>query len=120
MSILVAIETDLAKVAHAFVLGASKLKEALIWAAGEEKKIAPEVAAVENVANAVVASIYPGADKVAIAIEAVFAKALDAVSSLGDAATADAMSIQLDVAAVAAVKAALPIVKAQAATTPGS
>lgn len=120
MSILVSIETDLGKVGHAFVVGASKLKGALIWAAGMEQKIAPEVAAVENVANSVVAAIYPGADKVAIAIEAVFGKALDAISKLGDAAAANGMTIALDVTAVNALKVALPIVQAQSQTTPGS
>lgn len=120
MSILVSIETDLGKVGHAFVTGASKLKAVLIWAAGEETKIAPEIAAVENVANAVAAAIYPGADKVALAIEAVFGKALEAVVALGDAATANAMNISLDVDAVNKLKAALPIVKAQAATQPGA
>lgn len=120
MSILVSIETDLGKVGHAFVLGASKLKSALVWAAGEEQKIAPEVAAVESVANAVAAAIYPGADKVAIAIETVFGKALDAVLALGTAAGSDAMNITLDVDAVNKIKAALTIVQAQAQTTPGS
>lgn len=120
MSILLTIETDLGKVGHAFVVGAEKLKAALIWAAGEEQKIAPEVAAVENVVNSVIATIYPGADKVALAIEAVFARALDAVSKLGPAAAADAMNVPLDIAAVNALKAALPIVKAQSLTTPGS
>jgi hypothetical protein len=120
MSILVSIETDLAKVAHAFVRGAHALKSALVWAAKEEEKIAPEVAAIENVANTVVGAIYPGADKVALAIEAVFAKALTAVEDLGSAAAADGLNIQLDTAAVQAVKDALPIVKAQSKTTPGS
>lgn len=120
MSFLVTIETDLGKVGHAFVVGASKLKGALVWAAGEEEKIAPEVAAVENVVNKVVAQIYPGADVVAAAIEAVFGKALDAIDKLGEAAGSNGTNVPLDVAAVNAVKAALPIVKAQAQTTPGS
>lgn len=120
MGILVTIETDLGKVAHAFTTGAAKLKSALMWAAGEEQKIAPEVAVIEGVANQVVGQIYPGADKVAAAIESVVAKAFAAVESLGSAAAADGLNVQLDAAAVNAVKAALPIVKAQAATTPGS
>jgi hypothetical protein len=120
LSILVQIETDLAKVGHAFVLGAEKLKAALVWAAHEEEKIAPEVAAVENVVNSVVDTIYPGAGKVALAIEAVFGKALEAVDKLGTAAGANGLDVTLDAAAVQAIKDALPIVKAQAATTPGS
>jgi hypothetical protein len=120
MSILVSIETDLGKIGHAFVVGAAKLKAALVWAAQQEEKIAPEVAAVENVVNNVVGQVYPGADTVARAIEAVFGKALDAVDALGAAASLDGTSIPLDVAAVNLVKAALPIVKAQSRTQPGS
>lgn len=120
MSILVTIETDLGKVAHAFVTGASKLKGALVWAAGMEKKIAPEVAALENIANAVVGAIYPGAATVALAIELVLGKAFEEVVKLGEAASANGLSITLDIAALNALKAALPIVKAQSQTTPGS
>lgn len=120
MSILVQVETDLAKVGHAFVKGATELKAALTWAAGEEQALAPEITAVENVVNKVVAAVYPGSDVVAAAIEAVFAKALSAVDALGAAASADAVNVELDTAAVNAVKAALPIVKTQAQTQPGS
>lgn len=120
MSILVSVETDLGKVAHAFVVGAEKMKAALVTAAAAEEKLAPEVAAIENVANEVIAEIYPGADKVAAAIEASFAKVLAAVDALGGAAADNGLSVQLDVGAVNAVKAALPIIKAQAQTTPGS
>lgn len=120
MSILVTIETDLGKVGHAFVLGAEKTKAALIWAAGEEPKLAADAAVVESLANNFIVQVYPGAGLVAAAIEAVFGKALDAVVALGDAASSDALNIQLDTAAVAAVKAALPVVQAQAKTTPGS
>ncbi len=120
MSIIVTIETDLGKVAHAFTTGAAKLKAALLWAAGEEQKIAPEIAAVESVANSVIGQIYPGADKVALAIETLMANGLAAVESLGAAAGAAGMSVQLDAAAVHALKDALPIVTAQAATTPGA
>lgn len=120
MSILGTIEADLGKVARAFVTGAHALKNALVAAAHEEEKIAPEVQAVENVANKVVGEIYPGADVVAAAIEAVIGKALAAVDALGSAAAGNGLNVQLDAAAVEAVKAALPIVKAQAQTTPGS
>lgn len=120
MSILGTIEVDLGKVAHVFVVGAKALKNALVAAAREEEKIAPEVQAVENVANKVVGEIYPGADVVAVAIEAVVSKALAAVDALGNAAADNGLSVSLDAAAVQAVKAALPIVKAQAQTTPGS
>lgn len=120
MSILVTIETDLGKVAHAFVTGAAKLKGALVWAAGEEEKIAPEVQAVEDVANKVIGQIYPGADVVAAGIEAALAKVFDAVDKLGGAAADNGLNVTLDTAAIQAVQAALPIVKAQAQTTPGS
>lgn len=120
MSILGTIETDLGKVGHAFVVGAEKLKGALVWAAGEEQKIAPEVTAVENVVNKVLGQIYPGSDVVAAAFEAAMAKVFDAVDKLGGAAAGDGLNVTLDTAAIQAVQAALPIVKAQAQTTPGS
>lgn len=120
MSLLVTIETDLGKVGHAFVVGASKLKGALVWAAGMEKKIAPEIAEIERVANSVVGAIYPGAEVVAVAIETVLAKAFDAVERLGEAAVANGLTITLDIDALNALKAALPIVRAQSQTTPGS
>lgn len=114
------IGADLGKVGHAFVVGAEKLKAAILWAAGEEKKIAPEVTTLETIANAVVGSIYPGADLVLVAIESTMSKVFNAVDATGDAATADGLNIQLDLATIAAIKAALPTVKAQAVTTPGS
>ncbi len=120
MSIAVTVETDLGKVGHAFVIGASKLKDVLVWAAREEQKIKPEVTIAEDMLNEVVNAIYPGSDIVAVAIEAVFGKALDAVDALGTAAASDGVNIPLDLSAVAAIKAALPILKAQAKTTPGS
>jgi hypothetical protein len=57
---------------------------------------------------------------VAIAIEGTMAKVFDAIDKAAAAAGADGMNIQLDQATVAAIKAALPTVKAQAQTTPGS
>lgn len=114
------IEADLGKVGHAFVMGASKLKAALLWAASQEQTIAPEVAAVESVANVVVGQIYPGAEVVATAIESAMSKVFNAVDAAGAAAGANAMNVELDVATVQAIKAALPTVKAQAQTTPGS
>lgn len=120
MSFIGTIETDLGKVSHAFVIGAQKLKAAIIATAGVVDKAQPEIAVIEGVANGVVDMIYPGADIVARAIEAAMAKVFDAVDAAAAAATADGLNVQLDQAAVDAVKAALPNVKAQAATTPGS
>lgn len=120
MSILDSVKTDLGKVGHAFVVGAHALKSALAWAAGEEQAIAPQIAAVEAVANKVVAAIYPGAEVVAIAIEGVMSKVFAAIDAAGAAAGAAGMNVELDVATVNAIKAALPIVKSQAMTTPGS
>lgn len=114
------LKADLGKVGHAFVVGAKALKSALIWAAGQEQKIAPEVAAVESVANKVVAAIYPGAEVVAIAIETVMNHVFAAVDAAGAAALQNGMDITLDIATLDALKAALPIVKAQSLTTPGS
>jgi hypothetical protein len=120
MSVLKTVETDLGKVGHAFVIGAEKLNAAIVGAETALKKAAPEVATVESIVNIVVDDIYPGAGVVARAIETAAAKAFDAVDALGDATTADGLNIQLDQAAVEAIKAALPTVKAQAQTTPGS
>lgn len=120
MTLFQTIQVDLGKVAHAFVVGAAKVKAAVIWAAGQEPKIAAEVAAVEAVANSLINQVYPGADVVAVAIEGVFGHILDAVEKAGPAAGANGMDVTLDTALVNAVKAALPIVKAQAQTTPGS
>lgn len=120
MSVLATIEADLGKVGHAFVVGASKLKSIIIATAGVVDKNEAEIATIENVANTVVAQVYPGAELVAMAIEGTMAKVFDAIDKAAAAASADGMNIQLDQATVAAVKAALPTVKAQAQTTPGS
>lgn len=120
MSILKTIETDLGKVGHAFAVGAQKLKAAVISAENFIKKEQPEIATIENIANAVVDAVYPGADVVTRAIEAGMAAVFNAVNATGDAAATDGLNIQLDLAAVQAIKAALPTVKAQAQTTPGS
>lgn len=120
MSIIVSIETDLGKVAHAFVVGAEKTKAALVWAAHEVETVEPEIVKVEDVANKMIAQVYPGADVVALAIEAGFGAILDAVDAIGTAAEANGLNVSLDAAAVAKVKAALPIIKAQAKTTPGA
>lgn len=120
MSGLTTIETDLGKVGHAFVIGAEKLKAAIIGAAGVIDKAAPEIATIEGVANSVAEQIYPGAGLVAGAIEGAMSKVFTAVDSAAAAAGADGMNIQLDQATVTAIKAALPTVKAQATTTPGA
>lgn len=120
MSVLVTIETDLGKVGHAFVIGAEKLKAAVIDAATAVDKAAPAIASAEAIANAVADDIYPGAGDVATAIETVMAKVFAAIDAAGQAAGSDAMNVSLDVATVNAVKAVLPTVKAQAQTTPGS
>lgn len=120
MSVLTTIEADLGKVGHAFVTGASKLKAVIIATAGVVDKNESEIATIEGVANQVVAQIYPGAELVAIAIEGTMAKVFDAIDKAAAAAGADGMNVQLDSATVAAIKAALPTVKAQASTTPGA
>jgi hypothetical protein len=120
MSILGTIEADLGKVAHAFASGAAKLKAAIIGAAGVIDKAEPEIQVIEGLANGVVAQIYPGAEIVVKAIEAAMSKIFTAVDAAGAAATANGLSLQLDQATVDAVKAALPTVKTQAQTTPGS
>lgn len=120
MSITQTIETDLGKVAHAFVVGAAKLKSVITGAEAELAKAQPAITQAESIANAVVNEIYPGADAVVQAIEAAMAKVFTAVDAAGDAATANGLNISLDTATVDAIKTALPVVKAQAATTPGS
>lgn len=120
MSIITAVEAGWGKVAHAFVVGAATLKNVIITASKDLKAAQPEIAEVEAVANTIVQAIYPGAEVVAVGIEAVLDKAFAAVEAAGDAAAANGLSLTLDAATVAAIKAALPIVKAQAATTPGS
>ena len=120
MSILSTIEADLGKVGHAFVVGAAKLKAVIIQAAGVVDKAEPEIKVIEDLANGVVEQIYPGAGLVAVGIEAAMAKVFAAVDAAGAAASANGLSLQLDQATVDAVKAALPTVKTQAATTPGS
>lgn len=114
------IEADLGKVGHAFVVGAEKLKAAIVAAENDLKKAMPAILQGESIAASVVEDIYPGAASVVTAIETAMSKVFDVVDSAGDAASADGLTISLDAATVAAVKAALPIVKAQAATTPGS
>lgn len=114
------VSADLGKVGHAFVVGAEKLKAAVIAASSFLQKEAPEVATLEALANGVAETIYPGASTVATSIEAVLGKVFDAVDAAGDAASANGLSLTLDQATVTAIKAALPIVKAQAVTTPGS
>ena len=120
MSILGTIEADLGKVGHAFVVGAEKLKAAIVGAAGVVDKAEPEIKVIEDLANGVVAQIYPGAGVVAQAIEAAMSKVFTAIDAAGAAASANGLNLQLDQATVDAVKAALPTVKAQAQTTPGS
>ncbi len=113
-------ETFWGKVAHAFTIGAKELKSAIIAAAGVIDKSEPEIATIEALANGVVAQIYPGAGLVTAAIEAGMGKLFAAVDAAGEAASANGLSLQLDEATVTAIKAALPSVKEQAATTPGS
>jgi hypothetical protein len=120
MSLLTTIEADLGKVGHAFVIGAVKLKAVIIQAAGVVDKAEPEIKVIEDLANGVAEQIYPGAGLVMAAIEAGMNKVFNAVDAAGAAAAADGLNLQLDAATVAAIKAALPTVKAQAATTPGS
>jgi hypothetical protein len=113
-------ETFWGKVAHAFTTGAKELKSAIIAAAGVIGKSEPEIAQIEALANGVVAQIYPGAGLVAQAIEAGMGKIFATVDAAGEAASANGLNLQLDQATVDAIKAALPHVKAQAATTPGA
>lgn len=120
MSVLTAVEAGLGKVGHAFVVGAAKLKAVVVGAAKAIAGAESEIHKLEELANGVVAEIYPGAEKVALAIEAAMDKVFAAVEASGAAADANGLNVQLDIATVTAIKAALPIVKAQAATTPGS
>lgn len=120
MGIVATVEADLGKVGHAFVMGAAKLKAAFIAVENTAKKAEPVVAEIEDKANALIELVYPQAEVVAQAIEAAMSKVFAAVDAAGDAAASNAVNVQLDAAAVAAIKAALPIVKAQAQTTPGS
>lgn len=120
MSIESTIAADLGKVGHAFVVGAAKLKAAIIWAGGEQAKIAPEVASIEAVANAVADAVYPGASAVATVVEGVMSRVFTAADLASEAAVANGLNVQLDAATVASIKAVLPTVKAQAQTTPGS
>ena len=114
------LEADLGKVGHAFVVGAEKLKSVVIAVASDLQKEAPAIAEAETLANSVADAIYPGSATVLAAIEATLSKVFNAVDAAGAAAGADALNVSLDVATVAAIKAALPTVKAQATTTPGS
>jgi methyl coenzyme M reductase alpha subunit len=114
------LETDLGKVGHAFVVGSEKLKAALLRAENLITAAAPEIAIVENVINNVVDEIYPGAGKVSTAIELGMSKVFSAVDAAGAAAGANGLSVTLDDATVIAIKAALPLVKAQAQSTPGA
>lgn len=120
MSIGATIEADLGKVAHVFVVGASDLKKVVIAAENAVKAAQPAIQTAESIANEVAAAIYPGSEVVLVAIEAILSKAFNAVDAAGDAAAANGLNLQLDEATVTAIKAALPIVKVQAATTPGS
>lgn len=120
MGFLDTVEKDLGKVAHAFVVGASKLKAAIIGAAGLVDKAEPEIKVIEDLANSVVAQIYPEASIVALAIEAALNKVFTAVDAAAAAAAVDGLNVSLDIATVNAIKAALPQIKAQAATVPGS
>ena len=114
------VETDLGKVGHAFVMGAEKVKSAVMTAAAAIAKDGPQIAEAETIANSVAAAIYPGSAGVLAAVEGVLSKVFAAVDAAGAAAGANGLSVSLDVATVNAEKAALPTVKAQAATTPGS
>jgi hypothetical protein len=120
MGIGATIEADLGKVGHAFVVGAEKLKAAIVGAAGVLDKAQPEIATIEALANGVAEQIYPGAGVVATAIETAMSKVFAAVDAAGTAAASNGLNLQLDQATVTAIQAALPTVKAQAATTPGS
>lgn len=120
MSIESSIKADLGAVARVFVTGAADLKKVIISAENAVKGAGPAVAEAETIANQVANAIYPGADTVLTAVEAVLSKVFNAIDAAGDAAASDGLNVQLDTATVAAVKAALPTVKAQAATTPGS
>lgn len=120
MGIMDVLKTDLGKVAHAFVVGAEKLKAAVIGAAGEVEKIKPEIAIIEGIANQVANAVYPGAGVVMVAVETVLDKIFTAVEAAGEAGTANGLNVTLDIATVNAIKDALPIVKKQAMTTPGS
>jgi hypothetical protein len=120
MSIMDTVKADLGKVAHAFVVGAEKLKLAVTGAASEIDKLKPEIAIAEGIANSVANAIYPGSGVVLAAIESALGRVFDAVDAAGEAGTANGLNISLDIATVNAIKAALPHVKAQAMTTPGS
>lgn len=108
------------KVAHDFVVGAEKLKAAIVWAGSNAPKIEAEADTIAAIGEGVAAQIYPGADVVGKAIQLVMDKALNAVAVTGEAASANGLNLALDAEAVAAIRAALPIVKTQAVTTPGS
>lgn len=120
MSVGSAIEADLGKVAHAFVVGASDLKKVVIAAENAVKGAGPAITEAETIADSVVDAIYPGSQVVLTAIQGILSKVFNAIDAAGDAAAADGLNVQLDTATVAAVKAALPTVKVQAATVPGS
>lgn len=115
------VETDLGKVAHAFASGAKVLKSEIILAETKlSGSVGTDIATAEKIANAVAEQIYPGSAIVLTAIEKGMASLFNAIDTAADAAQANGLNISLDVATVAAIKAALPIVKTQALTTPGS
>ncbi len=109
------IEADLGKAAHDIAVGAEKVKAAVIKVSSTLGKDAPDIQKAEALAVGVAESLSPGAAAVVQAIIAAAGKVFAAVDAAGDAASANGLSLSLDTATLAAVKAALPAVKVQAA-----
>ena len=67
------------------MVGAEKLKSAIIASENFLKSEAPAIAEAESIATSVAEQIYPGSATVATAIEAGMSKVFNAVDALGDA-----------------------------------
>lgn len=120
MSVITSIQITLGKVGHAFATGASKLKAAIITAAKDIDGAKPEIATITKVAENIVEEIYPGSAVVVNAFEAGMDKLFDILDKADAAAEANLLNIGFDQVTIDAIKTALPIIKAQAVTTPGS
>jgi len=109
------IESALGKAAHDIVIAAEKVKAALVDAGKDLGKAAPDIQEAGTLLTGVATAISPAdGAKVAAAVEAIIGKVLSVVDAASAAASANGLSVSLDAATVASVKAILPTVKAEA------
>jgi hypothetical protein len=99
--------------AGTWLLGVAKtIKNGILKVAGAEPQIAAAIASIAPTAEAISNLIVPGSGNFEQHLLDVWGVAASAVKGAGDAAAANGLSITLDAALVAEIKAVLPAVEA--------